>query len=83
MRGVVAFGDNEIVQGLPLLPTLHQPADSVEGVIESFLSFLSSYGYLPYCRKGDGFLGFHTQHNDMWLDILIHRWLRGRVPSTV
>jgi len=38
----VAFGEGEIVQGEPLIPTLHQLVNFVEGVIEPFLPLLHS-----------------------------------------
>jgi hypothetical protein len=37
----VAFGEGEIVEGEPLVPTLHQLAQFVEGFIESFVVLFS------------------------------------------
>jgi hypothetical protein len=36
----VAFGEGEVVQGEPLIPTLHQLVNLVEGLVEPFLPLL-------------------------------------------
>lgn len=36
----IAFGEGEVVQGEPLIPTLHQLVNSVEETTKPFLTFL-------------------------------------------
>jgi hypothetical protein len=40
----VAFGEGEVVQGEPLIPTLHQLVEFVEGLMEPFLPLLRDNG---------------------------------------
>ena len=37
----VAFGEGEIVEGEPLVPTLHQFSQFIEGFVESFVALFS------------------------------------------